>query len=285
MPRRVPDKYRLLHGPYEPPPLRRGQRTTCLYRDALVVVTGWSEGRIPWPRCRAIGHRGGSGLLVCEELARAIRTESAASVEHWWGVSGNTVTLWRKTLGVEGWTGTRGTRRLVRAASLKGAARTRGKPLCPEQVERRRRRALELNLGQYLDPAHGAGWCGEELALLGKLPDAEVARQTGRSKEGVRQKREELGIANPEGGKPGWAEGELALLGKLPDAEVARLTGRSERAATQKRHKLRIPTADDLRRLTGRRTAAVAMTKEGGDDGNNANPDRRAGGPAGRRLG
>src|SRR5437763_7296911 len=81
--RRVPDKYRLLHGPYEPPPLRKGDRTTCLYRDALVVVTAWSDGRIPWPRCRALGHRGGSGLLVEEELARAVRSESAAALCYW----------------------------------------------------------------------------------------------------------------------------------------------------------------------------------------------------------
>jgi hypothetical protein len=33
----------------------------------------------------------------------------------------------------------------------------RGKFLSPEQVERRRQTARELNLGQYLDPAHGAG--------------------------------------------------------------------------------------------------------------------------------
>jgi hypothetical protein len=35
--RRVPDKFRLLHGPYEPPPLRKGERTTRLYRDCDVV--------------------------------------------------------------------------------------------------------------------------------------------------------------------------------------------------------------------------------------------------------
>ena len=123
MPRRVPDKYRLLHGPYEPPPLRKGQRTTCLYRDALVVVTSWSDGRIPWPRCRAIGHRGGSGLLVGDELARAIRTESAAAVEYWWGVANSTVTLWRAMLGVEGREGTEGSRRLCQAVRDKAVAK------------------------------------------------------------------------------------------------------------------------------------------------------------------
>ena len=80
-------KYRLLHGPYTPQPLRKGDRATCLFRDCDVVVTGWSDARIPWPRCRALGtHGGGSGLLVTEELAWAIRHESAAAIRHHWGV-------------------------------------------------------------------------------------------------------------------------------------------------------------------------------------------------------
>ncbi len=35
---------------------------------------------MPWPRCIGIGSRGDSDLLVDEELARALRTESAAAV-------------------------------------------------------------------------------------------------------------------------------------------------------------------------------------------------------------
>jgi hypothetical protein len=97
-------------------------------------------------------------------------------------------------LGVDGWTGTEGTRRLVRAAAEKGAAGFRGKSLPPEQVERRRQTARELNLGQYLDPAHGQGWSKAELRLLGKVSDAEVADRTVRSVNGVRVKRNRLGI-------------------------------------------------------------------------------------------
>lgn len=77
---------KLLFGPYTPPPLRKGDRTTCLYRDCDVVVTAWSDGRIPWPRCRALDSRGhGSGILVDAELARAVRKESAAAVMYWGG--------------------------------------------------------------------------------------------------------------------------------------------------------------------------------------------------------
>src|SRR5687768_7288798 len=52
----------LLHGPYTPPPLRRWDRAYCLVRDCEVIITGWSDGLLPWPRCRVAGRSGrGSG--------------------------------------------------------------------------------------------------------------------------------------------------------------------------------------------------------------------------------
>jgi hypothetical protein len=65
---RTASRYRLLHGPYTEPTLRRGDRAVCLFRDGDVLITVWSTGRIPWPRCRLPGTRGGgSGLPVAEE--------------------------------------------------------------------------------------------------------------------------------------------------------------------------------------------------------------------------
>jgi hypothetical protein len=145
------------------------------------------------------GASGGSGLLADDGLARAVRHESAAAIRFGWGVGGNAAWSWRKARGVRGHCGTEGTRRLHQAACAKGAAELRGKPLSPEQSERRRYTARELNLGQYLDPAHGAGWTTAELRLLGEVPDAEVAARTGRSENAVRVKRTKLGIPNPSG--------------------------------------------------------------------------------------
>ncbi len=39
---------------------------------------------------------------------------------------------------------------------------------------------------------HGTRWTPEQLALLGTLPDAEVARRTGRTPNAVRIKRERV---------------------------------------------------------------------------------------------
>lgn len=92
------DRHKLLHGPYQAPALQRGDRATCLHRDAEVVITSWTDAPIPWPRCRAIGVRGSSGLLITEELVRAIRTEASLAIQYWWGARGETVAHWGKLL-------------------------------------------------------------------------------------------------------------------------------------------------------------------------------------------
>jgi hypothetical protein len=138
---------------------------------------------------------------VNEELARAIRHESAAAVCFWWGVSEGVIHRWRKALGVTR-TNNEGSQRLIRAASERGAERIRGRPLTPEQVERRRRTALELNLGRFLREAyHESRWTKAEVRLLGKVPDAELAHRTGRTVDAVRQKREQLARDRRASGK------------------------------------------------------------------------------------
>jgi hypothetical protein len=72
------DRVKLLFGPCHAPPLKRGDRAFCLFRDCDVVLTSWTDAPISWPRCRALDRPlGGSGLLVDEELARVVRHESA----------------------------------------------------------------------------------------------------------------------------------------------------------------------------------------------------------------
>jgi len=162
------DRLKLLFGPYTAPPLRKGERTFCLFRDCPVVVAAWSDAPIPWPRCYyAEGRARGCGLLVDEELVRAIKHESAAAVMFWWGVSRNTARRWRGAFGV-GRTDNEGTHRLVYGA-------------------------IQANMDSR--PYGGRVWTPGEAALAGALPDGEVARRTGRTRNAVAVKRRELGRA------------------------------------------------------------------------------------------
>jgi hypothetical protein len=244
------DRVRLLFGPYQAPALKRGDKATCLFRDCTVVVTSWTSARIPWPRCHAIDSAGGSGLLVDEELARAVRNESAEAVKYWWGASHTAVFNWRKALGV-GRTNNEGTRRLVQAAAEMGTEALKSREWTDEERDARSRRAVELGLGRCLAAGyHGPLWTPEEVALLGVLTDDEVAQRTGRTPEAVRQKREELGIENPAGRRR-WTQEELNLLGNMTDEEVAKKVGRPPSAVTQKRLKQGIKNSG--RRGRGRR--------------------------------
>lgn len=128
----VDERLRLLHGPYQAPVLRVGDRTHCLFRDCEVVVTNWTDAPISWLRCLPVGRKGCPSLLVDGELARALRTESAAAVGHWWGAAPGVVSRWRKAAGVG--MENPGSRRLIRAAALKG-----GRALHDAAAARRRR--------------------------------------------------------------------------------------------------------------------------------------------------
>jgi hypothetical protein len=189
------DRVKLMFGPYKAPPLRRGDRAFCLLRDCDVVITSWTDARIPWPRCRALdGTGGGSGLLLDEELARAVRHESAAAVMYWWGASSEAVKRWRRALGV-GRADNEGSRRLIRAAAAAGGEAFRDRGFTDEECDERSRRALRLNLARHLWAGYqGPRWTRTQLRLLGRYPDEVVAGKVGRTVGAVRCKRTALGI-------------------------------------------------------------------------------------------
>src|SRR5262249_3579300 len=142
------------------------------------------------------------------------------------GLGCETVCRWRKALGVPRVNA--GTARLLQESGAQLADFTRGREHTPADREGRRRTALEMNLGRHLvlgsrlTPA----WTAEQLALLGTIPDEELAAKIGRTPNAIRLKRERMGIPNPAG-RDVWKAEELALLGTLPDLEVSRRTGRT----------------------------------------------------------
>ena len=88
------------------------------------------------------------------------------------------------------------------------------------------RTAYEQDLGRNLQLGYqGDGWKDEDVALLGQMTDDEIGRQTGRTVNAVRQKRELLNIPNPT--SPAWTEKEKELQRRLPPQEAAKQTGRT----------------------------------------------------------
>ena len=76
-----------------------GAVVTDEVRDRDVVIVGISDARIPWPIGKTKGGRD-KGPLVFDALGDAVRRKSNLAVCHWFGVTPQTVTKWRKALGV-----------------------------------------------------------------------------------------------------------------------------------------------------------------------------------------
>lgn len=183
-----------LLGTYTPPPARVGDRLYCRSRRAWCKVTSWTDGPIPWPKGVQVGIRSGPALIVTRELERAIRTESAIALKHWFGVRTNTVWRWRRHfIPGEGHVRTRGDRIIQRRNSAAGADVTRGVPLSDEVCDARS--AAAKAAGRQPPPRWATtGWTAEQLALLGTMPDADLAAKIGRTPEAVRCKRTAAGI-------------------------------------------------------------------------------------------
>jgi hypothetical protein len=161
-------------------------------------------------------------LVVYADLAKAVRRESNLAVAYWWGVSPQTVTVWRKALNVPETTA--GTSRLrseytkepwakeslakARAKATdparceKIAASKRGKKRPPHVVAA----IVNAHLGTHHSEETGAKmsathrqrgalvpgtrvWTEEEDELVRTLPPAEVAEKTGRTLVAVRIRR------------------------------------------------------------------------------------------------
>ena len=75
------------------------------------------------------------------------------------------------------------------------------------------------------------------LALLGKIPDRELAQRLGCTVQSVGMHRRARGIKpfGPNTRVPKWGLTELALLRGYSDKEIAKMTGRSPTGIAAKR--------------------------------------------------
>jgi hypothetical protein len=90
-----------------------------------------------------------------------------------------------------------GTHRLVQASAEAGAEAVQAKQWTDAERQVKRDTAKTLDLGRTLIHGyHGPWWTDEDVALLGTMPDAEVAARIGRSVNAVRVKRRRAGIAS-----------------------------------------------------------------------------------------
>jgi hypothetical protein len=221
------ERFRLRFGPYRTPLFRYGAVVKDL-RFGRVKTAGISDARIPWPyRKKGMPKT----LILYGDLAKAVRRESNQAIAFWWGVTPQTVTVWRKALGVppttagtselrsahfqEPWAQRAQKQAVAKAGDperrAKIAAARRGKPRPAHVVEAMR----NANLGRLHStetrrkmseahkrrgtrpPAAGRTWTAEEDACVVNRPAREAAERTGRSVVAVRSRRRKLAL--PDG--------------------------------------------------------------------------------------
>jgi hypothetical protein len=199
------DRYRLIGGPYYPPRTSRGRFLVCQLRGT-VKVGGYSDAPIPWPRIWAR-----RSLVICGDFLRAIKTESRLAVAYHWGLSVAIVSYYRQQLTVERMNP--GTNRLIHEfvipasrtpeARANLSAAKEGQPSTESRSDREKLRRIQRlpkseELKRRLSERmrrHFAvlgpfrKWTPKEVAMIGTMPDREVARRINRTLSAVRHRK------------------------------------------------------------------------------------------------
>ena len=190
-----PQSIPILHSSYTPPRLRKGDRISCLVRDCMLIVSGWTDAPISWP-CGCLRRKspGSPSIIVDDELARAVRDESALAIGYWWGVSRFTVHKWRKALGADR-KNNPGTQMLIRAATMTAREEASRNERTPDYRQKQREHLLRRRMWE-LSPrvTYGKEWTPEDRAMLGTMTDRDLASKTGRSYFAVKTMRQKLRI-------------------------------------------------------------------------------------------
>jgi hypothetical protein len=244
----------------------------------MVRVDTITDAPIMWPAKRFTNR---PTLIVCGDLVRAVRKESATAVAHHWGVSMLTVWTWRKALGVghvnpgtsalrKRWApetlntaecrakSREATQRPERNAKI--AASRRGKPRPRHVIEamrqgnlgreptketRRKMSAAQRRRGAY-PPAAGRPFTPEEDAILGTAKDREIAAKLERDIKTIHARRKRLGIPafvkrKPQSHPVAWTPAMDRKLGRMSDPDLAQKFGCSPHAVYHRRKRLKIP--------------------------------------------
>ena len=202
------EKMRFVGGPYAPPLVPIGSWLKCELRG-MVQVGGYSNGLIPWPV--AVNHP--RQMILCEDLVKALKTESRVAVCFHFGISPQMVSEYRRRLGIERFTA--GSIRLFwRNVKLAASDEARAK------MSRQREGRQDL-----MTPVDR-----ERLREIQRRPKSE----TWKAKMVERWQRRFTLLGKPDE----WTEEELKLIGTRPDREVAKLLNRSVLAVKAKKFQL-----------------------------------------------
>ena len=190
-------------------------------------------------------------MWVNDELARAIKTESAAALRYWFGASAGVVWKWRMAFGVGGRATTQGSKKAIRAAAKLATAGLKSKVWTDAELDAKAATAKRIGLrpGPRWTPARG-GWTLEQVALLGTDHDEVVAQKLGRTRSAVttqRTVRKIPAFSGWPGGGRAWSAEEVALLGTDSDAAIAAKIGRTTSTVMQKRAGLKRPAFGNRR--------------------------------------
>jgi hypothetical protein len=171
---------KLLFGPYQAPRFRYGSVVLCEVRG-WQCLTGLSSAPIPWPTAR--GKRGRPYLVVYGSLAKAVRRESNLAVAYWWGVTPQTVSAWRKALGVGPTTAGTSARRRDAAALTIRSDRAEAKRRASYTDPQRNERIAAAKLGKPR-PAHVRAALDAGRALS-QTPEARRKRSESHKRRGT----------------------------------------------------------------------------------------------------
>lgn len=221
-------RHQLRYGSYATPRFRYGSTATDACRGKVVIVA-ISNGRIPWPLGCVKGNPN-RALIIYGALARAVRCEANQAVCFWWGVTAQTVSKWRKALGVV--EQTEGDRAVRAEHGKRNWAKVRPKFLAKAQDPERRQKIAAARTGK-----------ARPKSVVDALKKANTGRplsKTHRARQSAAHKKRGT---RPPWLNPAWTIEEDSLITKLNPAEVAKKTGRTLRAVYLRRSILKRTTA------------------------------------------
>ena len=218
-------RFALRFGPYAPPLFKYGDVVMDEVRGEVKIVQ-LSAAKIPWP----IGRRGSTvSLVVYAGLAQAIVRESNQAVSHWWGITPQVVSRWRKALEVP--RANDGSKRLWEINSrdervVQGFAKAQSKKHDPVRIAK----SAATRRGRPRPP--------HVVAALRRASVGQIQSPESRRKHSATNKRK--GIHPPLMG-PIWTAEEDELVRTLTPREAARRTKRKLQAVYDRRHALSLP--------------------------------------------